>query len=161
MRYYKSFCLQPCRKSSILICIEFRLFIMLLTQDTPQGKYQIHYYQAGKIKINDKVYTQSVIVTPTTLITPWPPCTADELTHEHLQILVAQRPTLVLIGTGQTGKFLAAALLAPLINQQIGIEVMDTAAACRTYNVLAAEGRNVAAALLIDSPTPSNIREEI
>jgi uncharacterized protein len=138
---------------------------MLLTQDTSEGKYQIHHYQSGRIKINDRVYTQSVIVALTTLITPWPPGTADELTQEHLLILLTHHPAIVLIGTGQTGKFLPAALLAPLLNQQIGVEVMDTAAACRTFNVLAAEGRNVVAALLIDESSTtinnSNAKEKI
>jgi uncharacterized protein len=123
---------------------------MLLTQDTPQGKYQIQNYKPGSITVNDTVYTQSLIVTMSTLITSWPPRCVAELTQDHLLILLEQYPTIILLGTGQSGEFLPAALLAPLFNQQIGVEVMDTAAACRTFNVLAAEGRSVVAALLID-----------
>jgi uncharacterized protein len=123
---------------------------MLLAQDNPQGKYQIRNYRPGIITINELVYTESLIVTLTTLITPWPPRSVTELTQAHLMPLLEQHPTIVLLGTGSTGQFLSPSLLAPLFNQQIGVEVMDTAAACRTFNVLAAEGRNVAAALLIE-----------
>ncbi|MGB6976931.1 MAG: Mth938-like domain-containing protein [Gammaproteobacteria bacterium] len=123
---------------------------MLLTQDSPQGKYQIRNYQPGSITINDTVYTESLIVTLTTLITPWPPRSVAELSQAHLTPLLELHPAIVLLGTGPSGKFLSPALLAPLFNQQIGVEVMDTAAACRTFTVLTAEGRNVAAALLIE-----------
>jgi uncharacterized protein len=61
------------------------------------------------------------------------------------------KPEIVLLGTGATFVFPDPARLAPLRDARVGVEVMDTAAACRTYNILLAEGRNVVAALIVQS----------
>jgi uncharacterized protein len=67
----------------------------------------------------------------------------------HIESLLALAPELVLIGTGQKQKFPGASILQPLIHAQIGYEIMDTGAACRTYNVLAGEGRKIVAGLIL------------
>ena len=122
---------------------------MELNLDTGGGRYLIRSYETGKVVINDQTYTQSLIVTPTTLIYPWAPRSLAEITPEHLEIILAQNPEVVILGTGDKLIFPEAKLLAPLINNNIGFEVMDNGAACRTFNVLTAEGRKVVAGLLL------------
>ncbi len=75
----------------------------------------------------------------------------EELTAEHFVRLAETRPELVIFGSGTRLRFPPPALLRSLMAQRIGIETMDTLAACRTYNILAGEGRNVVAALLIET----------
>ena len=78
----------------------------------------------------------------------WGALSAETLTDEHLRSLLAQRPELVIYGSGARLRFLPAPVFRPLIDAGVGMETMDTAAACRTYNILASEGRRVVAALL-------------
>ncbi len=77
----------------------------------------------------------------------------EDLTEAHFTQLAATRPELIIFGSGSRIRFVPPALLRGLMQQRIGIETMDTLAACRTYNVLAGEGRRVIAALLIDAST--------
>lgn len=122
---------------------------MPLILDDNQAAYQIRAYKPGFIKVNDLTYTQSLIVSPTQIITDWNPQAMAELSKEDLQKIIPLQPTLLLIGTGETLSFPPVELYGDLINQGIGVEIMDTSAACRTYNVLTAENRNVVAALII------------
>ena len=110
---------------------------------------QIKAYDDQSITINETVYTESLVVMPEYL-SKWNVTNFDTLTIDHFQRLIALRAEIVLLGTGQQQRFPETALIAPLIEHQIGLEVMDKFAACRTYNILMAEGRNVAAALIID-----------
>ncbi len=73
----------------------------------------------------------------------------DQLTEKHFSLLADLKPELIIFGSGARLKFAPPQLLRSLMNARIGIETMDTLAACRTYNILAAEGRHVVAALLI------------
>ena len=91
---------------------------------------------------------QSVIVPWTGAVQPWDASDFASLGPDHFARLAALAPELVVFGSGPRLRFPAPALLRPLIDARIGIETMDTAAACRTYNVLLAEGRSVVAALL-------------
>lgn len=93
-------------------------------------------------------YTRSVVVPWVGPVVAWNVAAFDALDAEHFAVLAELRPELVVFGSGSRIRFAAPALLRPLIDQRIGIETMDTAAACRTYNVLLAEGRSVVAALL-------------
>lgn len=122
---------------------------MTLTLDENHARYQIRGYQPGQIQVNDQLFTQSIIVAPYKLITDWQPQTLDELTYEFLVDAVVLEPAILLIGTGATLQFPSIELYGDLINQGIGVEIMDTSAACRTFNALTAEDRNVVAALLI------------
>lgn len=122
---------------------------MTLALDENPAKYQIRAYQPGLIQVNELTYTHSVIVTPERLVEPWSPQTLAELTADHLAIIIELSPAILLIGTGHVLHFPALAVYGDLINAGIGIEIMDTHAACRTYTALTAENRNVAAALLI------------
>jgi uncharacterized protein len=126
---------------------------MQISLDTGTGAYNIRSYSAmgtqSEIKINDRTLHHSLIVTPTQLIEPWRPNTLQALQASDLEVILALHPEIVLLGTGSQMQFPAPALLAIFLEKKIGIEFMDTGAACRTFNVLTSEGRNVAAALLI------------
>ena len=122
---------------------------MSLTLDDNNASYQIRGFTPGLIRVNDQTFTQSLILTPTELITDWPPQTIDELKYEHLAFILEKHPRIFILGTGETLQFPPLEIYGELINRQIGVEIMDTSAACRTYSALTAENRNVAAALII------------
>lgn len=120
-----------------------------LNLDENPAFYQIRSYQPGKLQINEKILIKSVIITPNQLIENWAPQTISELSSQSFDLIGTLKPDILLIGTGTEHIFLPVELYGALINQQIGVEVMSTSAACRTYNALSAEGRQVAAALLL------------
>lgn len=120
-----------------------------LNQDNNQASYQIRSYTPGTLKINDKTYHHSVIVTLHNLIEPWLPESADQITIQTLQPIIDLQPDVLLIGTGAEHIFLNLDIYGELINRGIGVEIMSTSAACRTFSALSAENRNVAAALII------------
>lgn len=122
---------------------------MELNLDSGEGQYHIGGYGDGFIQINDEKVDHSIIVSPNKLVDPWPPQSLAELTANHFLLLFDLKPEIVLLGTGSRLSFPDPALLADFYAKKMGIEIMDTAAACRTYSVLMAEGRKVAAALLI------------
>ena len=109
----------------------------------------IRTYASGRIVVNQESYTHSLIVLPHQIVADWGPQNFEALAPVHFDALAALTPEVVLIGTGQRQRFPRAELLTSLVTARIGWEVMDTAAACRTYNILMGEGRNVAAALLM------------
>ena len=111
--------------------------------------YIIRSYDKGEVLINEYRHSNSVIVTPKQLIGNWPPQTFEQLTPEHFIAIADLKPQLVILGTGDTQQFPDPILYAMLLDQGIGVEVMATPAACRTYNILVAEGRKVAAALIL------------
>jgi uncharacterized protein len=108
-------------------------------------------YGAGYVMVNKTRHDQSLIVLPDRLIENWDAKTFEQLTTEHFEFVLSLQPEMVLFGTGATLRFPHPTLTRTLIESRIGVEVMDTAAACRTYNILTAEGRRVAAALLIQA----------
>jgi len=123
---------------------------MKLHLDSGNSTYQIQGVNLRSVTINEKVYSHSLIVMPESLH-EWNVESFEALNVTHFQQLCALQPKVVLLGTGQKIRFPTPDLLAPLINESIGIEVMDMRAACRTYMILMAEGRKVAAALLINN----------
>lgn len=120
-----------------------------LTLDENNAHYQIRAYKPGYIQVNEQIFTHSIIVAPDKLIEKWAPQRISELKREHLDIMLTLRPTILLIGTGATLQFPDIELYGDLMNQGIGVEIMDTGAASRTYNALTSEGRSVIAALII------------
>jgi uncharacterized protein len=106
-------------------------------------------YGAGYVMINRVRYERSLIILPDRIIEDWPAQTFEQLALEHFEYLLSLRPEMVLLGTGAALRFPHPSLTKMLIASKIGVEVMDTSAACRTYNILTAEGRRVAAALLV------------
>lgn len=122
---------------------------MQLQRDPHHGKYVVKSYKPGELIINENVYSASVIVGKLELIDHWRPQSLKDLTAEDFNLILALHPQIVLIGTGPEQQFPDQAVLAPLINHQIGIEIMNTHAACRTFNVLMSEDRHVIAALFV------------
>jgi uncharacterized protein len=100
-------------------------------------------------RLRQEILTRSVIVTPTRLVRDWTPQSFTELVPAHMEILVDLAPEIVLLGAGNTLLWPDTAVVAPLAAAGIGYEIMNTAAACRTYNILMGDGRRVAAALLM------------
>ncbi|GMQ99248.1 MAG: Mth938-like domain-containing protein [Zetaproteobacteria bacterium] len=98
--------------------------------------------------MGDKRFDTGLLVHHGHVIAPWGPEQTHELTPEHLADIFAAPPEVLLIGTGRTTSFPNAAVLDALEAAHIGVECMDTRAAARTYNILAAEGRHVSAAML-------------
>jgi len=121
---------------------------MKLHLDAPVGTYLIRTYAPGLLIVGDTTYRTSTIVSATT-IAPWRPATAGELTMTDLEPIFTLAPEVVLFGTGERQCFPDPSLIAALAARRIGLEVMDTRAACRTYNVLVSESRAVAAALML------------
>lgn len=122
---------------------------MKLTEEFGAGTYRIRAYEPGRVTINQEVLEHSVIVSADTLIRDWPPETVSELNADHMAMIADLEPEVVLLGTGDRQQFPDRYLLRDLIARGIGIEVMDSAAACRTFNVLLAEERRVVAGLLL------------
>lgn len=122
---------------------------MRIDLETGDQSNLIRTYAPGRIGVHDTIYRASLIVLPQRILTDWPPQTVDALTLDHMQTLADLECEVILLGTGQRLRFPPAALLAPIAAAGIGIEVMDTGAACRTYNILMGEGRQVAAALMM------------
>lgn len=126
--------------------------MQLHQDDDPRDGYTILGHASGEVWINDVRLTASCVVSPRRLIRDWPPQRLEELAPAHLAQLAELDPELVLLGVGARLRFPAPALLQPLLERSIGVEVMDTAAACRTYNLLKGDGRRVVAALMIAAP---------
>jgi uncharacterized protein len=124
---------------------------MKLQADRIAGQNAIARHGSEGVMVNGVEYTRSVVVPWQGQVTDWPADDFAALGAEHFAALVALKPELVIFGSGSKLRFPTPAWLRPLIEQRIGFETMDTAAACRTYNVLLAEGRSVVAALLFEA----------
>lgn len=122
---------------------------MPLTLDDNHARYQIRAFKPGLIQVNQQTYTQSLIIAPDSLIENWLPQHISQLTLENLRVAADLHPAILIIGTGEHLQFPPIETYGELINEGIGVEIMDTHAACRTYNILTAENRNVVAALII------------
>src|SRR5689334_3658133 len=110
---------------------------MKFTKDNAGRATQvIRAYAPGRINVSDTLLTKSFIVAADRLIEDWPPQRFEDLTAEHLKAALALEPEILIIGTGKEQHFLSGELMASLSKVGMGLEVMDTAAACRTYNVL-------------------------
>ncbi len=116
--------------------------------DSADG-FNIRAFEPGRIRVNERDYTDNLILTPGRLLENWSARNIETLCAEHFEAVLELEPDILLLGTGEAQVFPPAACFARLMQRRIGIEIMDTAAACRTYNILAAEDRRVAAALLL------------
>lgn len=109
----------------------------------------IRAYGPGEIRVNDDLITQSCILSSSRVTTEWRPERFEDLDSHDFRDLVAQRPELILLGTGAETRIPSQEIIASVMSQGIGLEFMDTGAACRTFNILVAEERSVLAALLM------------
>ena len=116
---------------------------------TTAGQNLFTGHGAGYVAVNGTRYTKSILVTPDRIIEDWSATDFASLSAEHFGQFLALKPDLVLLGTGATFRFPWPEISQPLHAARIGLEVMDNAAVCRTYNILLAEGRNVIAAVLL------------
>lgn len=123
-------------------------------QLTRENSFQhfIRAWEPGRVRIAERWVTGHVIVSAENIVEGWLPAAPDVLTVADLAPALALEPTILLLGTG-TGRFLPdVELMADLAQRRIGLEIMSTPAACRTFNVLLQEQRRVVAALLNASP---------
>jgi uncharacterized protein len=105
-------------------------------------------YGPGWLEVNARRYEHALLVQPESPLQPWAPARFEDLADAHFEAILAHAPEVVLLGTGAVQRFPHPRLIAALAERRIGVEAMDTGAACRTYNILMAEGRKVLAALL-------------
>jgi uncharacterized protein len=121
---------------------------MKFQPDTLAGTNTISAHEPGAVWVNRERFEGALLVPWKGTVRPWLASGFDSLDAGHFDAVLALRPELVIFGSGARLRFISPALYRGLIGARIGLETMDTAAACRTYNVLAAEGRSVVAALL-------------
>lgn len=122
---------------------------MKFQPDRAEGVNVIHAYTRTSVSVNGQEHTRSILVPPTGDISDWPVASLDTLTEADFQPILDARPEVLILGTGPTLRFVKPALMRHLMTARVGVETMDTAAACRTYNILVGEGRRVMAALLV------------
>lgn len=122
---------------------------MKIEREQADGKNLFTGYGDGYVEVNRQPHRSSLVVNAERLVTDWPVESLDALRADHLAAIVELKPEVVLLGTGRAFTFPEPGLLAPLHAAKIGVEIMDTPAACRTYNILLGEGRNVVAALIV------------
>jgi len=107
-------------------------------------------YGAGYVAVNHVRHVQSVLVSPQS-VAVWEVAEFAELAPAHFGFIAELRPEIVIVGTGAAQRFPGADLSRALVASGVGVEIMDTRAACRTYNILAAEERKVVAAILVET----------
>jgi len=106
-------------------------------------------YGDGYVKVNDQRFDRHMIVAPDHAVVEWDAPSFEALTPEHFERLLELKPEIVILGTGERLHFPHPRLTRPLSEASVGFEAMDTRAACRTYNILMDEGRQVVAAIFI------------
>ena len=121
----------------------------LHTSNTEKYQTVTGYDQAG-VEINAKRYDHSVLVMPEVPPRAWDVARFEDLTAGHFERIAADQPDVVVLGTGERQRFVHPRLIASLSARQVGVESMDSHAACRTYNILMGEGRKVTLALIIE-----------
>jgi uncharacterized protein len=122
---------------------------MKLTDDRTGGTTLVRSYAPGELRIGAATLHRSCLVSADRLVADWRPQTLAQLTLEDLDAVFALGPEIVILGSGTRQRFPPTQWLAAMLTRGVGCEVMDTGAACRTYNVLVSEGRRVVAALLL------------
>ena len=122
---------------------------------TATQQYQtVTAYDESGVEINLKQFTSSLLVLPEIAPTDWPVSAFDALNAAHFDQIAALRPDVIILGTGPRQRFVHPRLITALTALRIGVECMDNQAACRTYNILMAEGRKVALALIFEKTVP-------
>jgi uncharacterized protein len=117
--------------------------------ESATAKNAITGYGEGYVMVNRQRFERSLVVLPERIISDWPATSFEALAPEHLAALAGLDREIILLGTGARLRFPRPEIMQSLMRSGVGVEVMDVQAACRTYNILLAEERRVAAALLI------------
>jgi len=121
-----------------------------LQSDPHSGANTITGYGDGYVEINKTPYAHAVVLNSDGAISEWSAQSFDDLEAHHFSQLIDLKTELILIGTGKRQRFPKPELLKALISAKIGFEIMDSQAACRTYNILVGEGRQVLLALIVE-----------
>jgi len=119
--------------------------------DSLEGVNTIARQESSRVWVGNQPFEGSVVVPWSGAVRAWRPRRFEELTPDDFESLLVPQPEVVIFGSGARLRFPKPSLMRGLFERRVGFESMDTAAACRTYNVLASEGRNVVAALLFDT----------
>jgi len=122
---------------------------MKFQPDQLPGTNVITRHDGDALWVGSTRFAHSLLVPWQGPVLPWAPARPEDLAAADFEALLALRPELVIFGSGPRHRFVSPALMRALFERRIGVETMDTAAACRTYNVLVAEGRLAVAALLL------------
>ena len=122
---------------------------MKLSLDDNTAAFLVHEYTSSYIRVNNVQHTNSIIISYNALLPEWPPQSMDQLTDDHIIEILKNDPEMILLGTGEKIQFPHPKILQAAYKRNVGVEIMDTAAACRTFNMLAADGRKVVAGLII------------
>jgi uncharacterized protein len=122
---------------------------MKFTEDYATGVNVIRSYDHSGIMINNNNHTQSLVVSSNSLIENWPVQQISELNTDTLSLILELEPEVIVVGTGNKLEFPSPQTYSSIINQGIGIEFMDSGAACRTYNILISENRRVVAGIIL------------
>ncbi len=128
---------------------------MKLHAQAPSALNTVTGYGPGYIDVNRIRHAGALLLTPDAPARPWQAGSLQAVAAEHFEPVLSCRPELVLIGTGSSQRFLPMPVLLPLVQAGVGFEIMDTAAACRTFNILVAEGRRVVGAFLAPGGDPA------
>jgi uncharacterized protein len=124
---------------------------MKFQPDNAEGLNSISRHEPGRVWVGGQLFSTSLVLPWMGPVQAWDVAHFDDLRAEHFSRLVGLKPEVVIFGSGSRLRFVSPALTRALIEAGIGMETMDTAAACRTYNVLASERRSVLAALLLEA----------
>jgi uncharacterized protein len=116
--------------------------------EVPQNQFFIRSVSEKGICVDQHFFDRPIIISGQRIVPDWNVASVDDINEESLQAVFELEPEVILIGTGNTQVFLPPAIQVHFFRHNLGFEVMTTDAACRTFNVLAAEGRHVVAALL-------------
>ena len=123
---------------------------MKFQPDHLDGVNAISRLEQGRIWVHGTAFTSSLLVPWRGEVQPWPAATPADLAPAHFEAIATFEPELVIFGSGSSHRFVSPGLYRSLIERRIGLETMDTAAACRTFNVLVHEGRKVLGAFLVE-----------
>jgi len=123
---------------------------MKFAEDHNSANYKISGYDHDNIGINGMPHSHSLVISPMELLADWEPINYSDLKEQHLDAIYAMNPEIIILGTGLKQIFPPAEILRRFAKEQIGYEIMDTQAACRTFNILMAEDRTVVAGLFLD-----------
>ena len=125
---------------------------MKLHASTTKQYQTVTGYDDSGVEINAAPFRHSLIVMPETPPRAWDVSRFEDLTEAHFAQIEADLPDVVILGTGERQRFVHPGLIAGLAARRIGVECMDSKAACRTYNILMGEGRKVTLALILGAP---------
>jgi len=122
---------------------------MKFAEDHNDAQYKITGYDTQGIYINGRLFERSILLSPMNIVDDWQPRVFSELEADHLDAFYSLKPEVIILGIGNKQTFPHSEILRRLTQEKVGFEIMDTQAACRTFNIIMAEGRNVVAGFFI------------